>query len=97
MADRNDRTRSHAQLQNRKGETNWKMWGFAVLVLLFLIVILQNSQSVDFKLLFVSTHSPLILLLAVSALIGAAIGYLAPIMRRHRVSARKEMKNLEKD
>jgi len=86
-----------SQLKNQKGETNWKLWAMGIGVLLFLIVILQNSQSVDFKLLFVSTHSPLILLLAVSALIGAAIGYLAPIMRRHRVSARKELRNLEKD
>ena len=76
---------------------NWKLWALGIGVLLFLIVVLQNSQSVRFNLLFISTDAPLILLLAVSALVGAIIGYLAPIMRRHRVTSRKEMKKLEKD
>ena len=96
MAGRPDRTRSNAQL-NQKGEVNWKLWALGIGVLLFLIVVLQNSQSVRFNLLFISTDAPLILLLAVSALVGAIIGYLAPIMRRHRVTSRKEMKKLEKD
>lgn len=96
MSGRPDRTRSNAQL-NQKGEVNWKLWALGVGFLLFLIVVLQNNQTVKVKLLFVSTEAPLILLLAASALIGAVIGYLAPIMRRHRVTSRKEMKKLEKD
>ncbi len=96
MSGRPDRTRSNAQL-NQKGEVNWKLWALGIGFLLFLIVVLQNNQTVKVKLLFVSTEAPLILLLAASALIGAAIGYLAPILRRHRVSSRKEMKKLEKD
>ena len=96
MSGRPDRTRSNAQL-NQKGEVNWKLWALGIGFLLFLIVVLQNNQTVKVKLLFVSTEAPLILLLAASALIGAAIGYLAPIMRRHRVTSRKEMKKLEKD
>ena len=96
MSGRPDRTRSNAQL-NQKGEVNWKLWALGIGFLLFLIVVLQNNQTVKVKLLFVSTEAPLILLLAASALIGAVIGYLAPIMRRHRVTSRKEMKKLEKD
>ena len=96
MSGRPDRTRSNAQL-NQKGEVNWKLWALGVGFLLFLIVVLQNNQTVKVKLLFVSTEAPLILLLAASALIGAVIGYLAPILRRHRVTSRKEMKKLEKD
>ncbi len=96
MSGRPDRTRSNAQL-NQKGEVNWKLWALGIGFLLFLIVVLQNNQTVKVKLLFVSTEAPLILLLAASALIGAVIGYLAPIMRRHRVSSRKELKKLEKD
>ncbi len=96
MSGRPDRTRSNAQL-NQKGEVNWKLWALGIGFLLFLIVVLQNNQTVKVKLLFVSTEAPLILLLAASALIGAAIGYLAPILRRHRVTSRKEMKKLEKD
>ena len=96
MSGRPDRTRSNAQL-NQKGEVNWKLWALGIGFLLFLIVVLQNNQTVKVKLLFVSTEAPLILLLAASALIGAVIGYLAPILRRHRVTSRKEMKRLEKD
>ena len=96
MSGRPDRTRSNARL-GRKGEVNWKLWALGIGFLLFLIVVLQNNQTVKVKLLFVSTEAPLILLLAASALIGAVIGYLAPILRRHRVTSRKEMKKLEKD
>ena len=96
MSGRPDRTRSNAQL-NQKGDVNWKLWAPRIGFLLFLIVVLQNNQTVKVKRLFVSTEAPLILLLAASALIGAVIGYLAPILRRHRVTSRKEMKKLEKD
>ncbi len=64
--------------------TNWKRWALLAAVALLLIVVLQNSQTVDFNLLFVSTDAPLILLLLGAALVGAAIGYLAPILNRHR-------------
>lgn len=68
----------------------WKRWALGILVVLLLIVILQNSQKVEFKLLFISTDSPLILILAGAAIIGAIIGYTAPIMRRHRHNTRRE-------
>jgi len=55
-----------------------------VAVALVLIVVLQNSQEVEFNLLFVNTTAPLILLLLVFTMIGAAIGYLGPIVRRGR-------------
>jgi len=64
--------------------TNWKRWALLGAVALLLIIVLQNSQTVDFNLLFVNTSAPLILLLLGAALIGAAIGYLAPIWSRHR-------------
>jgi uncharacterized integral membrane protein len=74
--------RSH----NDPGEasTNWKRWALLGAVALLLIIVLQNSQTVDFNLLFVNTSAPLILLLLGAALVGAAIGYLAPIVSRHR-------------
>ncbi len=65
-------------------ETNWKRWGVVAAAILILIVVLQNSQEVDFNLLFVNTSAPLILLLLVFTLLGAAIGYLVPIVRRGR-------------
>jgi uncharacterized integral membrane protein len=72
--------------QRRPGanETSWKPWALLILAVLALIVILQNSQEVAFKLLFINTSAPLILLLLVFTLIGAAIGYFAPMIRRGR-------------
>jgi uncharacterized integral membrane protein len=66
------------------GETNWKGWAFVVLAILLLIVVVQNSQEVSFNLLFINTSAPLILLLVGAAAVGAAIGYLFPIVRRDR-------------
>lgn len=79
MNDRQSRRPSPA-----KPETNWKRWGLLVLVALALIVILQNSQEVTFNLLFIDTSAPLILLLLIFTLVGAAIGYLTPMVRRDR-------------
>jgi uncharacterized integral membrane protein len=77
---------SPARSRNDPAEagTNWKRWALLAAVALFLIIVLQNSQTVDFNLLFVNTSAPLILLLLGAALVGAAIGYLAPIVSRHR-------------
>jgi uncharacterized integral membrane protein len=72
------------------GDIQWKRWGLGILVVLLLIVILQNSQKVEFKLLFISTDAPLILILAGAAVVGAIIGYTAPILRRHRHNTRRE-------
>lgn len=67
-----------------EASTNWKRWALLGAVALLLIIVLQNSQTVDFNLLFINTSAPLILLLLGAALVGAAIGYLAPIVSRHR-------------
>lgn len=89
MADRRQPTSPPPAAQ--KKDVQWKFWAFGVAVLLLLIIILQNSQDVEFKLLFiVDTTAPLVVLLLAAALIGAVIGYTAPIMRRHRHKTRKE-------
>ena len=76
---------------SQKKEVQWKFWALGVAVLLLLIVFLQNSQEVAFKFLFiVDTSAPLVFLLLVAALVGAVIGYTAPILRRHRYKTRKE-------
>lgn len=74
-----------------KRDHQWKRWAFGVAVLLLLIIVLQNSQQVAFKLLFfVDTSAPLVVLLLFAALIGAVLGYTAPILRRHRHRTRQE-------
>jgi uncharacterized integral membrane protein len=74
--------------EQKKG-TNWRAWMIGTLVVLVLIVALQNSQSVDVDVLFVSTTAPLIAILLIAVGIGAIIGYVAPLLRRHRREQRK--------
>lgn len=88
-----DPTRPHTKhnlAAAQKQDIQWKRWALGIAVLALLIVVLQNSQKVEFNLLFLSTSAPLIILLLGAALIGAIIGYTAPILRRHRHNTRRE-------
>ena len=76
MADRGD-------LQPQRKETNWRAWGLGVLIVLVLIFIAQNSQSVQVKFLFFDASMPLIFGLLIAAVLGILIGYIGPIVRRH--------------
>jgi uncharacterized integral membrane protein len=69
--------------QDNKG-TNWRAWAVGILSALVLIVCLQNSQQVSVDVLFVSTEAPLIVILLVAVAVGALIGYVTPVLRRHR-------------
>jgi uncharacterized integral membrane protein len=77
MADR-------GQPQPQGKETNWRAWGLGVLIVLALIFIAQNSQSVQVKFLFFDASMPLIFGLLIATLLGVLIGYIGPIVRRHR-------------
>lgn len=88
MADKN---RPNTAQLSQKNEVQWKWWALGIATLLLLIVALQNSQHVEFKILFfVDTSAPLVVLLLGAAAVGAAIGYTAPILRRHRHRTRQE-------
>jgi uncharacterized integral membrane protein len=63
---------------------NWRAWLAGILSALVLIVALQNSQQVSFDVLFASFNAPLIVIILLAAAIGALIGYIAPMVRRHR-------------
>jgi uncharacterized integral membrane protein len=65
-------------------QANWRAWAVGVLVFLVLVVALQNSQEVRVDVLFVTLTAPLIITLLVAVAIGALIGYVAPLVRRHR-------------
>ncbi len=74
---------------DRSGQINWRAWGVGVLIALVLIVALQNSQEVRVDVLFLNVSAPLIVILLVAVGIGALIGYLAPVVHRHRRAERR--------
>jgi uncharacterized integral membrane protein len=69
-------------------QRNWRAWGVGALVALVLIVAAQNSQEVKVEFLFASFDAPLIVALLVAVAVGAAIGYTAPVLLRHRRAER---------
>lgn len=86
-----DPTKPHPRAnQNQKGDIQWKHWALGATVVVLLVIVAQNSQNVKFNLLFISTTTPLIVLLLITAVIGAIIGYTGPILRRHRHNTRRE-------
>ena len=69
--------------EEKKG-TNWRAWFIGILIGLAAIVALQNSQDTDLDVLFISTTAPLIVILLLFFAAGAVVGYVAPVVRRHR-------------
>lgn len=67
---------------------NWRAWAVGILIALVVIVALQNSQNVRVDVLFVTVDAPLIVTLLAAVAIGALIGYVAPLVRRHRREGR---------
>jgi uncharacterized integral membrane protein len=76
-------------MPQEKKPANWRAWLVGGLVALVLIVALQNSQEASFDVLFASFQAPLIVVILLAAAIGALIGYVAPVMRRHRRADRQ--------
>jgi uncharacterized integral membrane protein len=73
------------QLEGRRREgTNWRLWVALGLALLAIIFIALNSQKVVVDFLIGETETPLFFALLISTLLGVAIGWLVPIVRRHR-------------
>ena len=61
-----------------------KIAGIVVLVLLIAIVIFQNSESVETKILLVKLTMPRAVLLLLTFLLGAAVGILVAYLRPWR-------------
>ena len=74
--------------EEKKG-VNWRAWMVGVLIALVVIVALQNSQDVKVDVLFITTSAPLIVTLLVAVGIGTLIGYVGPLVRRHRREERR--------
>jgi len=68
----------------QKKSVNWRAWIVGALVAIVVIVALQNSQQVRVDVLFITVDAPLIITLLAAVAIGALIGYVAPLVRRHR-------------
>jgi uncharacterized integral membrane protein len=68
----------------QRKQTNWRAWVVGILVALVVIVALQNSQQVRVDVLFVTLDAPLIVTLLAAVGIGILIGYVAPLVLRHR-------------
>jgi uncharacterized integral membrane protein len=68
----------------QKKPVNWRAWIVGFLSAIVVIVALQNSQQVRVDVLFVTVDAPLIITLLAAVAIGALIGYVAPLIRRHR-------------
>lgn len=77
-------------MPEEKKPTNWRAWLVGSLSALVLVVALQNSQEVSFEVLFASFQAPLIVVILLAVAIGILIGYIGPLVRRHR---REEKQN----
>jgi len=73
-----------------KKQNNWRTWIVGILIALVVIVALQNSQQVRVDVLFITVNAPLIVTLLAAVAIGALIGYVAPMVRRHRRDERRQ-------
>jgi uncharacterized integral membrane protein len=68
----------------QKKPVNWRAWIVGFLSAIVVVVALQNSQQVRVDVLFITVDAPLIITLLAAVAIGALIGYVAPLIRRHR-------------
>jgi uncharacterized integral membrane protein len=73
-----------SRVPEQRKPVNWRAWIVGILVALVVIVALQNSQQVRVDVLFVTVDAPLIVTLLAAVAIGALIGYVTPVVRRHR-------------
>lgn len=63
-------------------DRRWRTYLALAIALLALIFVLQNTDETRVKFLFAETELPLFFALVISIVLGAAIGWLAPRVRR---------------
>lgn len=80
-----------------KKPVNWRAWIVGALVALVIIVALQNSQQVSVEVLTASFNAPLIVVILISVLVGAVVGYAAPVLLRHRRDERRGAQGTKAD
>ena len=77
-------------MPQEKKQVNWRVWLIGTLSALVLIVALQNSQQVSVEVMTASFQAPLIVVILLAVAIGILIGYVAPLVRRHRRDERQQ-------
>jgi uncharacterized integral membrane protein len=80
---------THSGTQASRDGGSWRQWALGIAIVLLAIIVIQNSQDVDVDILFINTTAPLIVILLIAALLGAVIGYVFPVVRRHRRDERR--------
>jgi uncharacterized integral membrane protein len=73
---------AHEPITPRKEGRGWKTYALGVAGVLLAVLILQNSQEVEVKFLFINTTIPLIFALLIAGALGALIGWATPRVRR---------------
>ena len=72
------------------GKSQLRLYAIGVAVILAVILIVQNSQKVEFNFFFASAKTPLFFGLLIAFVLGAIVGWLLPRVRGSR--NRKETK-----
>jgi uncharacterized integral membrane protein len=72
------------ELRGQPKQRNWRTWALWGAVIVALIFIVDNLQEVEVSFLFIDTTAPLIFALLIAAILGAVIGYVAPLVRQRR-------------
>ena len=59
-----------------------RKWAFAIIGAILIVFILLNSQEVEIDFIVATATAPLVFALAIAGLLGFAVGWLAPRVRR---------------
>ena len=86
MADRDP----HDPLGRKRNDRSWRTWAAAIVGVLALILVIQNSQKVEFRFFFVEGQTPLFFGLIIALLLGALVGWLLPRVRGNRRHEERE-------
>lgn len=66
------------------GKSQLRLYAIGVAVILAVILIVQNSQKVEFNFFFASAKTPLFFGLLIALFLGAIVGWLLPRVRGSR-------------
>jgi uncharacterized integral membrane protein len=83
MADRRPNPHDPLGRPQRDGSRQVRLWLAGIATVAALILIIQNSQKVEFNFFFANTETPLFFGLLIAFVLGALVGWLLPRVRSH--------------